>query len=92
MRVRYGATLFLLLIAPAQAYEIETGGGIICDTQEQSERVASVLDGNEQVALNAVNAEERDATDCAVVTVVYVRGATLATARKIRCVRNCRDS
>jgi hypothetical protein len=74
-----------LLAAPAQAHqietEIETGRGVICDTREQAQRVAFLLDDDAQAAIRTVNTEARNATACALATVAYVRGAKAATAR-----------
>jgi hypothetical protein len=75
----------LLLAAPAQAHkieaEIETGSGVICDTREQAQHVALLLDDDAQAAIGTVNAEAHNATACALATVAYVRGAKAATAR-----------
>jgi plastocyanin len=73
-------------IPTANAFEskpldIEYDTGVICETQKQAERFAMLLDGNEHIAIAAVNAEERDSSACAVETVAFVRGASLATAR-----------
>jgi len=65
----------------SKALDIEYGSGVICDTQKQAERLAKLLDGNEHTAIAMVNAEERDPRACAVETVAFVRGASLATAR-----------
>lgn len=73
--------LFLILTIPARAHHIEYSTGAICDTQKQAERLAALLDGNEHTAIAMVNTEERDPRACAVETVAFVRGATLATAR-----------
>ena len=64
-----------------KALDTEYGTGVICDTQKQAERLAILLDGNEHTAIAMVNAEERDPNACAVETVAFVRGASLATAR-----------
>jgi hypothetical protein len=55
--------------------------GVICETQKRAEGLAMLLDGNERTAFATVNAEERDPSACAVETVAFVRGASLATAR-----------
>jgi plastocyanin len=65
----------------SKALDTEYGTGVICDTQKQAERLAILLDGNEHTAIAMVNAEERDPNACAVETVAFVRGASLATAR-----------
>src|SRR5262245_41198139 len=71
----------LLLAAPAAAHEIETGSGVICDTREQAQRLAFLLDDDAHAAIRTVNAEAHDATACALATVAYVRGAKAGTAR-----------
>ena len=71
----------LLLAAPVQAHEIETGNGVICDTREQAQRLALLLEDDAQAAIRTVNAEAHDATACAFATVAYVRGAKAGTAR-----------
>ena len=65
----------------SKALDTEYVSGVICDTQKQAERLAKLLDGNEHTAIAMVNAEERDPRACAVETVAFVRGASLATAR-----------
>jgi len=65
----------------AKAVDTQYDTGVICDTQKQAERLALLLDGNEHTAIAMVNAEERDPRACAVESVAFVRGASLATAR-----------
>jgi hypothetical protein len=65
----------------SKALDTEYATGVICDTRKQAERLAMLLDGNEHTAIAMVNAEERDPNACAVETVAFVRGASLATAR-----------
>ena len=64
-----------------KALDTEYDRGVICETQEQAERLAMLLDDNEDTAIATLNAEERDPSACAVETVAFVRGASLATAR-----------
>src|SRR5215475_9848405 len=71
----------LVFCAPARAHEVETGTGVICDTREQAQRLALLLDKDAQTAITTVNAEARDPTACALATVAYVRGAKAGTAR-----------
>ena len=71
----------LLLAAPGGSHEIETGSGVICDTREQAQRLALLLDDDAQAAIQTVNAEAHDANACALATVAYVRGAKAGTAR-----------
>ena len=42
-RALYATLSLLLMSASAGAYEIETGSALICDTQQQAERLASFL-------------------------------------------------
>ena len=78
--LRY-ALFSLLMCAPAHAYEIATGSVIACDTQEQVERFVQLFDGNQQLAINAINSEEHNPSACAVIDVAYVPGPALAVAR-----------
>jgi hypothetical protein len=82
LRLAFGFAVPILMLCPlAQAHDIETGTGVICDTREQAQRVATLLDEDAQVAIRTVNAEQHDPTACAVATVAYVRGAKAGTAR-----------
>jgi hypothetical protein len=74
--------LSLLLFAPAQADEIETSTGVICNTQRQIERFVALNDADPQSAIRAVNAEEQDPTACAVASLAFVRGGRPVTVRK----------
>jgi hypothetical protein len=75
------ALLFLALTFPARAHDIEYNTGSICGTQKQAERLAMLLDRNEHTAIAMVNVEEGNPSACAVETVAFVRGASLATVR-----------
>src|SRR5262245_9695054 len=77
----YVAALSLLLSLPAQAYEVETGPVMLCDTQKQAERVVQLFDGNQETAISAVNAEERNPNACAMAEVAYVQGDALGIVR-----------
>ena len=70
-----------LWAAPVRAHEIETGSGVICDTREQAQRLALLIEDDAQAAIGTVNAEAHDATACALATVAYLRGANAGTAR-----------
>jgi hypothetical protein len=74
------ALLFLAFTFPARAHDIEYDTGAICDTQNQAQRLAMLLDDDEH-AIAVVNAEEDNPSACAVETVAFVRGASLATVR-----------
>src|SRR6202047_1876570 len=66
------ALLFLAFTFPARAHDIEYDTGAICDTQNQAQRLATLLDDNEQ-AIAMINAEEGNPRGCAVETVAVVR-------------------
>ncbi len=74
------ALLFLAFSLPASAHDVEYDTGAICDTQNQAQRLATLLDDDEQ-AIAMVNAEEENPSACAVETVAFVRGANLGTVR-----------
>jgi hypothetical protein len=77
-----GTGLFsLLLCLPSRAQTIEVETAIFCDTQKQVERFVALNNGNERIAVNAVNAEENDPTACVFGTVAFIRGPEIATAR-----------
>jgi len=75
--VLYVAALSLLMSLPAQAYEVETGPVMLCDTQQQAERFVQHFAGNQEAAIGAVNAEEHNPRACAIVEVAYVQGEPL---------------
>jgi hypothetical protein len=75
------AVLFAPSCGSAQAMHYEVGANIICDTQTQVERFVALLSGDTQAALDAVNAEEKDPSACALVDVAYLRGAKIGMAR-----------
>jgi hypothetical protein len=54
---------------------------MICDTQKQVERFVELFDGNQQIAIRAVNTEENKPNACAIVDVSYVQGPKLDMAR-----------
>ena len=75
------ALLSLFAAVPAQAYEVETGSIMICDTQQQIERYVQLFDGNRDEAIKAVNTEASNPTACALTNVAYVQGETIGMAR-----------
>ncbi len=76
------ALLSLLLCFPAQAQKIEIGTGVFCNTQKQMERFVALFDGgDEETAINSVNAEQNDPGACGSRTIAYVRGAAITTTR-----------
>jgi len=74
--------LLILLDLPARADEVQVGTGPVCDTQQQAERFAVLYDGDAQTAISTVNAEEHNETACGIVTMAYMPGPPLATARR----------
>jgi hypothetical protein len=72
--------LSLTLPAAAQARDVEVGTAVICDTQQQAERLGALMHGDAKVALAAVNAEAY-ASACGLANVAYLRGPALATVR-----------
>jgi hypothetical protein len=60
---------------------LQVGASIICDTQTQVERFVALFSGDTQAAIDAVNTEEQNPTACALVDVVYLRGAEIGMAR-----------
>jgi hypothetical protein len=75
------AMLSLLMSFPARAQEYEQGTALLCDNQKQVERYVELFRGEEQAAVDAVNAEVQDPTACALETVTFVRGPGVETAR-----------
>jgi len=75
------AMLSLSICLPAHAYEVQTGAVMICDTEKQVERFVELFDGNQQIAIRAVNTEENKPNACAIVDVSYVAGPKLDMAR-----------
>jgi hypothetical protein len=71
--------LLTALLAPlcgsAQTTDYEVGTSLICDTQTQVERFVALFSGDTQAAIDAVNAQEKNPTACALVAVAYLRGA-----------------
>src|SRR5262245_36079046 len=75
------AMFCLLLSSPGQAATVESGPVLICDTQEQVEQVVQLFDGNQELAINAVNAKQQNPEACGVVNAAYVLGPQLGVAR-----------
>ena len=59
---------------------VEVGQVLICDTQQQAERVGALMHGDAQTALTAVNADEHPGA-CGLANVAYIPGATLSSVR-----------
>jgi hypothetical protein len=68
-------------IAQIGASEVEVGNALVCDTRQQAERIVSLMHGDLQRAVNAVNAAEHDQTACGLSHLAFLRGANLATLR-----------
>ena len=66
---------------PGQAADFDVGISLVCDTQTQVERFVTLLTGDAQSAVDAVNAMEHDPTACALIDVVYFRGPRIEVAR-----------
>jgi hypothetical protein len=86
--IRYvllGPIVSLLLGVSGQAENVEVqvqiGKGVVCDTQQQMERFVALFHGDEQAALEAVDAEANDPKACGLVDMAYVRGPAVETAR-----------
>lgn len=75
------ALLALAFCLPAQAYEVETGAVMICDTQKQVERLGELFEGKPEAAIGTVNLEEGNPNACGVAQVAYVQGKLLGTVR-----------
>jgi hypothetical protein len=77
--------LFALLVTafcgPALAWDYEVGTSLVCDTRAQVERFAVLFSGDAPAAIQAINTEEQNPSACALLDVVYVRGAQIAMAR-----------
>ena len=79
----FAAALSLLMSLSAQAYEVETGPVVLCDTQRQAERFVQLFNDNQEAAILAVNDEERNPSACAIIEVAYVEGDPLGIERTI---------
>jgi hypothetical protein len=84
LRTSLVALVFSGLLTPAFGGDMEAGSVLICDTQHQAERVASLLQTDAVDAVSVVsdvNAEEHSPTACGMADVTFLRGSTLATVR-----------
>jgi hypothetical protein len=75
------AALSLFQGVPSRAQTVEVGTGIFCSTQKQIERFVAYFDGDETMAVNAVNAAENDPRACVYGTAAFLRGPEIETAR-----------
>jgi len=77
----FGASAQAQTASTAWTQDIEVGTALICDTQRQVERLVSLMHGDAQKALSAVNTEEKDPTACGMASLAFLRGSSLATIR-----------
>jgi hypothetical protein len=75
------APLLLSLSLPPSTHEVQIGTSLFCNTQQQMERYVAAFHGDEDAAINAVNAEAHDPNACGYRTIAYIRGPEIATAR-----------
>jgi hypothetical protein len=79
-----GAALVFSTLSAVQAREIEADTALICDTQRQAERVATILRSDAagiKTAVSHVNDEESSPSACGLADVEFLRGETIATIR-----------
>ena len=74
-------TSILLMELPAQAADVQVGTTLVCDTEQQVEHFIAFYEGDAETAIEAVNAEARSPTACALAEIAYVPGPPLATTR-----------
>jgi len=67
--------------APVPVTDYEVGSTLVCDTQAQVERFAALFTGDAQAAIRVVNAEEQNASACAMMNIAFMRGTKLGMAR-----------
>ena len=83
--IALGLMSFFLLGVAAHAADtnpqVESGVTILCDTQKQMERLASLMDKDAAIAINLVNAEEHNPNACGLAQVAYLRGPSFGMAR-----------
>lgn len=81
---RFAWLISALVLMPASAAfadDVQVGTSLLCDTQQQAERFAALYDGDAAMAIRIVNAEEHSPTACGLVTMAYVPGPPVSTAR-----------
>jgi hypothetical protein len=62
--------------------KVLTGSGLICDTKEQAERFVSLMSGDFDKTLLAVNREAGDAHACVIATLGFIPGEKVAEVDK----------
>ena len=71
------AALSLSPVLSPSAHKVEIGTALFCNTQQQMERYVAAFDGNDEAAINAVNAEVHDPNACGYRTIAYIRGSEI---------------
>jgi hypothetical protein len=69
-----------------EARDIEVGSILICDTEQQAERVSTLLRGDDQnmaAAISDINAEEKGLPVCGLDEAAYVRGIDVAPTSRM---------
>jgi acetolactate synthase small subunit len=76
--------LSVLLSDGVEARDLEVGTILLCDTEQQAERVTTLLRDDEQNiedAIDVINAKENGLPVCDMAEAEYVRGADVASVR-----------
>jgi hypothetical protein len=79
-----GAAILFSSLPVAHAREIEADTALICDTQQQAEKVAAILRSDApgiKAALAHVNEEEDSPSACGLADVEFLRGSNIVTIR-----------
>jgi hypothetical protein len=79
-----GAAMLFSSLQAAHAREIEADTILICDTQQQAEKVAAILRSDApgiKAALAHVNEEEHSPSACGLADVEFLRGSNTVTIR-----------
>jgi hypothetical protein len=79
-----GAAMLCSALQAAHAREIEADTALICDTQQQAEKVAAILRSDApgiKAALAHVNEQERSPSACGIADVEFLRGPDIVTIR-----------
>jgi hypothetical protein len=79
-----GVAILFSSLQVAHAREIEADTALICDTQQQAEKVAVILRSDApgiKAALAHVNEEEHSPSACGLADVEFLRGSNIVTIR-----------
>src|SRR3984885_8188648 len=79
-----GAAVLCSSLQAAHAREIEADTALICDTQQQAEKIAAILRSDApgiKAALAYVNEEEHSPSACGLADVEFLRGSHIVTIR-----------